>query len=84
MDPSNRKAINQLEALEKQSSVTMMDIDVSSSEDIDISAYPGESSSINFDQIAAQAAANEERLPGIEEENESLWSDVETEISTNE
>lgn len=81
MDPTNRKAVNQLEALEKQSTITPMEISLTPE-------VASTSATVNFDMISPretqEAPTIEERLPGIEEENESLWSDNETEVSTNE
>lgn len=73
LDPLNRRAISQLEALEKQAA----------NDD-----EAGPSSAINNDddnsdmmdiQTDATDAGGEERLPSIEE-GETLWSDNETEV----
>lgn len=74
MDPLNRRAISQLEALEKKtkiddgagpSGVTNNDDDNSDMMDI---------------QTDATDAGGEERLPSIGEEGETLWSDTEPEV----
>lgn len=74
MDPLNRRAISQLEILEKQvgnddgagpSNVNVNDDDNSDLMDI---------------QTDATDAGGEERLPSIGEEGEVLWSDTETEV----
>lgn len=74
LDPLNRRAISQLEALEKQA-------------ENDDEAGPsgiGNNDDDNSDMMDVQTdatdAGGEERLPSIGEEGETLWSDTDTEV----
>lgn len=75
MDPLNRRAISQLEALERKTTSTEDEAgpsNVSNNEDDD--------SDMMDVQTDATDAGGEERLPSISEDFESLWSGTEAEV----
>lgn len=74
LDPLNRRAISQLETLEKQST----------NDDEAGPSHIGNNDDDNSDMMDVQTdatdAGGEERLPSIGEEGETLWSDTEPEV----
>lgn len=75
MDPLNRRAISQLEALEKKTSSNDDEAGPSNA-----SNNEDEDSDMMDVQTDATDAGGEERLPSISEDFESLWSGTEAEV----
>lgn len=74
LDPLNRRAIDQLEALEKQ---TKNDDEAGPSNAVN---NDDDNSDMMDVQTDATDAGGEERLPSIGEEGDTLWSDTEPEV----
>lgn len=77
LDPLNRRAISQLEALEKKTSPTD---DEAGPSNLDVSNNEDEDSDMMDVQTDATDAGGEERLPSISEDFDSLWSGTEAEV----
>lgn len=75
MDPLNRRAISQLEALERKTSPNEDEAGPSN-----VSNNEDEDSDMMDVQTDATDAGGEERLPSISEDFESLWSGTEAEV----
>lgn len=84
MDPLFRRAVSQLEALEKQNTNDTNDVndvndanDGNDGNDTEAEAGPSSSSAAdNSDMDVQTEAAIDDRLPSIHEEADALWSDV--------
>lgn len=77
LDPLNRRAISQLETLEKQST---NDDEAGPSHISNNDDDNSDMMDVQTDATDAGGTYTEERLPSIGEEGETLWSDTEPEV----